>query len=398
MTEIAIAGGGIAGLAAALGLAGAGARVLVLERAPSFGELGAGLQLGPNAFRALRQLGVDVAQLSMLREIDELRLMHGVRGQMLGALPLRDKFRARFGHPYAVAHRKQLHGLLLEACGRLSNVRLRSAAGVQAFHQDGAGVTVTLDAGEQLRCDALLGADGLRSVVRYHLLGDGEPRLSGHLCYRALVDYEQFAPEARENVVTLWAAPHAHVVHYPLAGSKQLNLVATRNIGACSHEAGVAVSSEEVRAAFADFAPLPRDILRRAQNWRKWTLCDREPVSVWCDRRVALVGDAAHPMLQYAAQGACMALEDAVCIAHELGGANGDPAPAFARYNAQRWVRTARVQLASRQMGEAIYHAEGARAAVRDAMVAELTEDALLERLSWLYGGPRASEVHGYVG
>ena len=232
----------------------------------------------------------------------------------------------------------------------------------------------------------LVGADGLWSNVRRQVVGDGPPRVSGHTTYRSVIPTERMPEELRWNAATLWAGPKCHIVHYPLSGWKVFNLVVTYHNDAPEPVAGKPVAEEEVMQGFGHVHERARKIIRHGSDWRLWVLCDREPVERWVDGRTVLLGDAAHPMLQYFAQGACMALEDAVCLSHMLSSFD-DPERALEAYRAQRVVRTARVQLQSRAIGEHIYHPAGAHAQVRNAIMRAKTSEDYYGHLAWLYGG-----------
>jgi len=384
---ILVAGGGIGGLATALGLARAGLQVLVLERAAELGEVGAGIQLGPNAFHALDALGVGEAARATAIYVERLRLMDALSAAEICHIDLGEAFRARFANPYAVVHRGELHAILLRACRAEPRVMLRTGAEVAGYVQEGGSVTALLPGGEQVRGAALIGADGLWSRIRGQLVGDGPPRVSGHTTYRSVIPTEQMPEALRWNAATLWAGPKCHVVHYPLQGWKTFNLVVTCHDDAAEPVAGRPVPAEQVVAGFRHLHPMVRSIIGQGRDWRLWVLCDRDPVERWVEGRVALLGDAAHPMLQYMAQGACMAMEDAVCLARAMETHGGAVEPALAAYNAARALRTARVQLLSRAMGEHVYHPAGAHAALRNAMMAAKTQAEWRETLAWLYGG-----------
>lgn len=388
MQPILIAGGGIGGLAAALGLARRGYASIVLEQAARLAEIGAGIQLGPNAFHAFDILGVGDAARAQAVTIDKLVLMDALGDDTITEIPLDAPFRARFGNPYAVVHRADLHGVLVDACRAHDLIALRVNARVTGYDQDARTVTATLASGERVSGMALVGADGLRSAVRAQLVGDGEPRVSGHTTYRSVIPTEQMPAELRWNAATLWAGPRCHIVHYPLSGWKVFNLVVTTHNDAPAAVAGVAVSRDEVRQGFGHIADRPRRIIDSADDWKLWVLCDRDPHERWVDGRVVLLGDAAHPMLQYMAQGACMALEDAVRLAHELAAHDGDCAAAFEAYRTARLVRTARVQMASRLIGEHVYHPHGPARLVRNAILGAKTPEDHYRSLQWLYGGP----------
>ncbi|WP_176084456.1 3-hydroxybenzoate 6-monooxygenase [Martelella sp. HB161492] len=383
---ILIAGGGIGGLAAAIGLANKGLKSLVLERAPKLGEIGAGIQLGPNAFHAFDYLGVGDAARAIAVYIDNLRLMDAIDGTEITRIPLDDAFRTRFKNPYAVIHRGDLHGVFLKACEDHPLVTLRTNAEVVDYEQDGSSVTAILKDGERLSGSLLIGADGLWSNVRKKVVGDGAPRVSGHTTYRSVIPTEDMPEDLRWNAATLWAGPKCHIVHYPLRGWKLFNLVVTYHNHAPSPEAGVPVSHEEVRKGFEHVAPVARQIIERGQDWKRWVLCDRDPVDNWVDGRVVLLGDAAHPMMQYFAQGACMAMEDAVAMAHVLGEEGDDQDLALKRYQDLRYLRTARVQLQSREIGQHVYHPAGAHASLRNAVMRSKSPTDWYDIIAWLYG------------
>jgi len=382
-----IAGGGIGGLAAALGLARKGFVVTVLEKAPQLGEIGAGIQLGPNAFHCFDYLGVGDTARKMAVYIDKLRLMDALSGEEIVHIPLGEAFRKRFGNPYAVVHRGDLHGVLLNSCRDSDLIELRTSCDVTSYDQNGNGVTAILGSGERVGGAMLIGADGLWSNMRRQMLDDDPPRVSGHSTYRSVIPTEQMPEDLRWNAATLWAGPKCHIVHYPLSDWKVFNLVVTCHNDASEPVAGIPVSKDEVLRGFQHVHERARSIIEHGKDWKLWVLCDRDPVENWSQGRVTLLGDAAHPTLQYFAQGACMALEDAVCIAEMMSRHDGDPEVAFADYQSRRIVRTARIQLDSRAIGDHIYHPSGAHALVRNEIMQSLTPEDYYDRLSWLYGG-----------
>lgn len=390
-----IAGAGIGGLAAALGLAQKGVRSIVLERAPVLGELGAGIQLGPNAFHAFDYLGVGDAARGMAVFIDNLRLMDAMTGEEIMHLPLDEPFRRRFGNPYAVVHRGDLHGVFLKACRENKLIDVRTSAEVTGYEQDGGSVKAFVLGQDPVAGAALIGADGLLSKVRAQLVGDGAPRVSGHTTYRSVIPTEQMPEDLRWNAATLWAGTKCHIVHYPLSDWKVFNLVVTRHNDATEVAAGLPISAEEVRAQFAHVAPRALKVIEHGKDWKLWVLCDRPPILNWVDGRVGLLGDAAHPMLQYMAQGACMAMEDAVCLAHEVEAASADFPRALETYRQKRVHRTARVQIQSRVIGDHIYHPDGAHAALRNAIMRAMTAEEYYDSLQWIYGGTGLSERAG---
>jgi salicylate hydroxylase len=387
LEPVLIAGGGIGGLATALGLARRGLRAVVLEKSATLGEIGAGIQLGPNAFHSFDQLGVGDAARAIAVYIDRLRLMDALTGEEITHVPLDAPFRERFGNPYAVVHRGDLHGILLRACQESPLVELRTRSEVVAYDQQGPRVTARLADGGRVEGRALVGADGLWSKVRAQLANDGAPRVSGHTTYRSVIPTEDMPEDLRWNAATLWAGPKCHIVHYPLSGWKVFNLVVTFHNDAPEPVAGKPVSADEVRRGFENVHPRARGIIDCGRDWKLWVLCDRDPIERWVEGRVALLGDAAHPMMQYFAQGACMALEDAVSLAHHLAEGGEAVGEALELYRSQRLLRTARVQLQSREIGQHIYHPAGAHALVRNAMLRAKTPAQMYDVVAWLYAG-----------
>lgn len=382
---ILIAGGGIGGLAAAAGLAQKGLRSIVVEQAPELGEIGAGIQIGPNAFHCFDYLGVGEHMRSEAVYIDALRLMDAKSGEDITQIPLGEDFRTFFKNPYAVIHRADLHKVLLDACEASPLVDIRTNHRVTGYSQDGATTTLHIDGNADVVGRALIGAEGLNSPIRSQMVGDGAPRISGHTTYRSVIPTEQMPEDLRWNAATLWAGPKCHIVHYPLKGGKVYNLVVTYHRDVQEAIAGRPVTREEVMQGFEHIAPRAQQIIQHGDNWKMWVLCDRDPISNWVDGKVALLGDAAHPMLQYFAQGACMAMEDAVCLSHCFE--NFDSVEtALQEYQQMRLVRTARVQMSSRLIGEYIYHPDDAQAAVRNAVMQEKSPQDWCHELEWLYG------------
>jgi 2-polyprenyl-6-methoxyphenol hydroxylase-like FAD-dependent oxidoreductase len=384
--RVLIAGGGIGGLSAALALAQKNIASLVLEKAGQLGEIGAGIQLGPNAFHCFDRLGVGETARQMAVYIDNLRLMDSLADGEITHIDLGPAFRARYGNPYAVVHRGDLHGVLLKACREHPLIELRVSSEVLGYDQAGKSVTAKLASGDTVTGKALIGADGLWSNVRRQVVGDGGPRVSGHTTYRSVIPTAEMPEDLRWNAATLWAGPKCHIVHYPLSGWKVFNLVVTYHNDAPEPVAGKPVPAEEVRRGFTHICERAQTIIRHGKDWRMWVLCDRDPVDSWVDGRVALLGDAAHPMLQYMAQGACMAMEDGVCLADSL--ARTDTLESGLRtYRDRRVLRTARVQLMSRAMGDHVCHPDGPHAALRNAIMSAKSQTQWYEALDWLYRG-----------
>ena len=381
-----VAGGGIGGLAAALGLANKGCAVTVLEQADQFGEIGAGIQIGPNAFHAMDYLGIGDVGRARAVYIDALVMMDGMTGEQVFRGPLDEPFRRYFGNPYAVIHRADLHGAFLDACRAHEAITLVNRERVAGYENTANGARVRAASGQIYEADAVIGADGVRSKIREQLTGGDPLRVSGHVAYRAVLPIESMPEDLRWNAATLWAGPKCHMVHYPLQGWKTFNLVATfvtdiENVG--SNEPG---NREEVLSRFADIVPKARKLLEVPREWRRWVLGDRDPIGNWTDERVTLLGDAAHPTYQYFAQGACMAMEDAVCLADKFAKSGGDFAGAFQAYQDERIPRAYRVVLSSRELGR-VYHAEGVERLVRNAWLKGKTPEQFYASMQWLYGG-----------
>lgn len=386
MAKILIAGGGIGGLATALSVSRQGHQVVVLESRDSFTELGAGIQLGPNAFHALDQLGVGDEVRDRAVHIDELRFMDGTTSELVARMPLTGPYRERFGNPYAVVHRIDVYAPLLEAARAAEGIELRTGCALESYRQDQDGVTALLAGGEEVHGDALIGADGINSYVRKQLVGDGFPKVSGHTIYRSVIPMEKVPEELRWNTVTLWAGPKWHFVHYPIGSGKYLNLAATRDDNAQQAVIGAPAEQEFVLNEFPELGEIPRQLLELGEDWRAWVLCDRDPVEKWTDGRVVLIGDAAHPMLQYAAQGACQALEDAVVLGELIGTEACQFEQRFEKFTSERRERTAATQLVAREMGRQLFHQAGEGAKARNAMLAGLSAEDLYEKVEWLHG------------
>jgi len=381
-----VAGGGIGGLSAALGLANKGCTVTVLEQAAQFGEIGAGIQIGPNAFHAMDYLGVGQAGRDKAVYIDKLVMMDATTGGMVAQMPVDEPFRQRFGNPYAVIHRADLHGVLHDACMAHPAITLVNTQRVMGYENTGSGARVATESGQVFEGDGIIGCDGVRSKIREQLTGGDELRLSGHVAYRAVLPIEQMPEDMRWNAATLWAGPKCHMVHYPLQGWKTFNLVATFQTDVSDVGTNEPGTREEILSRFPNVVDRVRKVLETPTEWRRWVLGDREPIENWTDGSVTLLGDAAHPTHQYFAQGACMALEDSVCLADKIEHCGGDLHRAFQEYQAERIVRAYRVVLSSRMLGK-VYHAQGVERLIRNSVMGAKTPGQFYDGLEWLYGG-----------
>src|SRR3954447_26172834 len=385
-----IAGGGIGGLAAALALARKKFRVVVLEQAHEFGEIGAGIQLAPNAWHALDALGVGSLVKKEAVFIEHLLMMDGVSGERVIDIPLDERFARRFGNPYAVTHRADIHGSLLDGCkAQAELIELRTSTRVEDFKADDKKVLVDTTSGETLEGAALVGADGGRSVIRERIVGDKLALITGHMCYRAVLDAGDVPKDLRWAAATLWAAHNTHIVHYPLRGWKLFNLVATV-IG--KHTSGghnELALPDEVLPFFAHYCDQPLTLMRTPREYRRWMLLHREPVDNWTRGRVTLLGDAAHFMLQYMAQGAAMAMEDAVCLGACADAFDGEFEKVFQEYQKRRIVRASRVQVSANHLVGMIFHVpDGLERQIRNDIYRGRSAERYYDALEWLFTAP----------
>ncbi len=379
-----VAGGGIGGLAAALALTRRGFSVKVLEQAPEIGEIGAGIQLGPNAFAAFEALGIGAKAHGRAVYCDEMVMHDALDETLVGRIPVGEAFRQRFGNPYAVIHRADVHLSLLEGAQETGRIELLTSTQGTRVEQDANGVTVFDAKGGCHQGIALIGADGVKSSVREQYVGDAA-RVSGHVVYRAVVDKKDFPADLRWNAAAIWVGPNCHLVHYPLRGGEQYNVVVTfhsRDTEAWSVREG---SKAEVESYFQGICPRARQLIELPKSWKRWATADREPIAQWTFGRATLLGDAAHPTLQYLAQGACMAMEDAVTLGESLRVHRNDFSKAFELYQRSRVARTARVVLSAREMGR-IFHAQGVERLVRNELWKGRTPERFFDAMEWLYG------------
>ncbi|MGB6537868.1 MAG: FAD-dependent monooxygenase [Xanthobacteraceae bacterium] len=391
---IIIAGGGLGGLTAALALARRGSAVCVLEGAPEFGAIGFGIQFGPNVFHALDRIGVSAAVLEKADEPPAVLMIDALNGKEVTRVATgTPAFRARFKYPYIIIHRIDLHNVLLDACRRDPLITLVGDAMVARFEENGHGVTVTTEDGRSFQGALLVGADGIRSRTRAQLLADGEPRRNGFMAFRTIVPMADVAADVPRDSVALWGGPSGHLVHYPLRHGTLFNIAATFRRSANSERGDVAAYRAEVDQAYRDAHPTMKALLAMLDLGRRQAVGDRDPIRHWHKGRVVLLGDAAHPTLQSLAQGACMAIEDGVCLADCIAAAGGDYPAAFEQFERGRAARTARVTLESRYIWD-VYHADGIAREVYWQMLGERDETATFQCLAWLYDGFGTSGPH----
>ncbi len=398
--QILISGGGIGGIAAALAASRAGCDVRLFERTPAFSEVGAGIQLGPNVTRVLHGWDLADALAAVAAWPERLQVRSAVSSHLLGELRLGADMLARYGAPYLTLHRADLQALLFNALGQYHDAKWHLNRAVTAFSQTPQSVTVQIEGGtdvegRNVEGDVLVASDGLWSCVRQQLLGDGPPRATGHLAYRGLVLQQDLPENLRSQNVTAWLGPNLHVVQYPVRGGEWLNVVAivqgslADDFENWEHKPDGTANAAALLKTTAGSCSALQNLLAAVHDWRLWALHDRPPMQGALQHalgRVALLGDAAHPMRPYLAQGAGMAIEDAAELGYVLKLAR-DPAfdgpTLLQRYALNRWQRNARVQARSMRNGN-IFHASGPMRWGRD-MAMKLLGEKLLD-LPWLYG------------
>jgi 2-polyprenyl-6-methoxyphenol hydroxylase-like FAD-dependent oxidoreductase len=392
---ILIVGGGLGGAAAALALGRKGFRVCVLEQAPEFGVIGYGIQLGPNVFSMFDRLGVTDAVLAQSITPKAILMIDSADAGVIARIPTGASFRERFKRPYIVIHRVDLHRVLLEACRALSNIELIPSTSVSAFEDLGDHVRVTTEDKRAIEGAALIGADGLHSTVRDQMHNEGAPRMIGYVAHRTIVPIADVRAEVCREEVVLWSGPGFHIVHYPLRAGTLFNIVAVFKTSTYADKGDITRYRAELDRTYSDSHPSMKALLAMMDLERRWPISDRDPIRHWSKGRVTLLGDAAHPTLQTLAQGACMAIEDGVCLAELMDPNNGDFEGAFRQYESARYLRTARVQFESRYHWENFYHLGGIEREVARQAWTGRTEQDVYQCLAWLYDGfvlPEKSE------
>ncbi|RZL93634.1 MAG: FAD-dependent oxidoreductase [Variovorax sp.] len=388
--HILIAGGGIAGLTSALALARRRHRIDLLEQAVAFAEVGAGIQLGPNVTRRLQSLGVWEALTRVAARPEALVVRSATGGGQIARMPLGNAMLQSYGAPYLCVHRADLHALLLAAVRGSGAVTLTTGARITQVVARGDLVCASSTGTRAWEGDALIGADGLWSTVRSSVMGDASPpRATGHTAWRALVDQSALPAALRSTQISVWLGPRLHAVAYPVRRGSALNVVVLAEAAPVgdARDWDQATSLSALQAATGRTVAGLQALLEAVPSWRAWTLSDRPPLTgpqQMAGERIALVGDAAHPMLPYLAQGAGMAIEDGVALADALDGSETAEVPAaLARYAEARWQRNAQVQARALRNGE-IFHATGLVRVGRDAALRLL--GARLLDVPWLYG------------
>jgi len=383
--QVLIVGGGIGGLAAALALSRRGIASQVIEQTAQFKEIGAGIQLGPNVFWMFERLGLVEAINALAVFPNNLIMMDSITGEEVTRIALGDPFRKKFKKPYALIHRADLHRVLLEACRASDLIRLDASQKIVAVEETGDGVAARTENGGEYRGAALIGADGIWSTIRQIVVGDGKPDVAGHITYRAVLPTAEMPEQFRWRDMVIWAGEKVHLVHYPLRTGELFNLVAVFHSDRYQEGWDSFGDPAELHERFARTCAPVRTLLGKIESWRMWVLCDRPPIKEWSRGRITLLGDAAHPMLQYLAQGACMSIEDAVCLADKAVETDRDYEAAFRAYQQARYLRTGRVQIMARVYGE-FFHAGGVAKELRNLMLGARSPEDAMAGMEWLYG------------
>jgi salicylate hydroxylase len=387
---IIIVGGGIGGLCAALALGQSGWRVRVLEQAPQFGAIGYGIQLGPNVPPMLARIGVrdDVIAASVLP--GRVLMLDAFDGEPVTVVNTGPEFRARYGgNPYLVIHRVDLHNILVAACKAQNNISLDEDACVTGHEDHGDHVVVTTADGRRIEGAVVIGADGIRSRMRDGIMGASEPAQTGYVAHRTIVPIERAPAGVPRDDVVLWGGEGFHIVHYPLRDKTIFNIVAVFETATYGEKMDTEAYRAELDRTYAKSQPAMREMIAMLDLDRRWPIGDRKPQRGWSKGRAVLMGDAAHATLQSYAQGAGMAIEDAIVLAALIDQCKGDFTTAFAAFERTRLTRTARIQLESRHLWDRYYHLGGIDAQVRNEAERARSDEDVWRCLDWIYRGAK---------
>ncbi|MFN3350938.1 FAD-dependent monooxygenase [Pseudorhodoplanes sp.] len=383
-----VVGGGLGGAMAALALARKGFDILLLEEAEEFGVIGYGIQLGPNVFWMLDRLGVADAVLAVALRPKAMVMYDWIDGGVIARIPTGESFLQRFRKPYVVIHRVDLHKVLLDACRALHNVQMLPNTPVKSFADLGDRVRVDIADGRHYEGAALIGADGIRSTIRQQMTNEGPPRSLGYVAHRTIVPMSEVNFDVDTDNVVMWSGDGFHIVHYPLRDHTLFNVVTVfRTLDMAPSDTDS--PHPDLARVYRDSHPTMKKLWGMMDLSRRgWVSGDRDPIRHWSRGRVTLLGDAAHPTLQSLAQGACMAIEDAVCLAGLLDDLSGDAVEsAFRQYVDARYLRTARVQYESRYLWDNVYHVGGIEREVMRQVWENKSEQEMFDCVAWLYDG-----------
>jgi salicylate hydroxylase len=385
-----IAGGGIGGLAAALALAQAGRRSIIVERRAEWSEAGAGIQISPNGVRALQRLGVAPKLEPSVASPREIVVRDAATARVLQRLPLGDWISARHGAPYWLAHRRDLQAALVAAVEAEPLIGVVHGFEVTSYEVRAEQVLVHARDGRSIEGAMLVGADGVFSRVRQQLFAPRAPRFSGRTAARTVVTAPDLANSEAfiaPDATGVWLAPGAHVVHYPVRAGREIAVVVVRTETWKAHGWSEPVGAQEMEAALESVAPAFARALGKGRDWRRWALFETEPLARWSQGNVTILGDAAHPTLPFLAQGGVLALEDAVTLGAFVGRAFGydEIAASLAAYETARLDRSRRIVAAARRNG-LVFHLSGPAAFARNAAMRMLSGDRVMAGYDWVYG------------
>jgi salicylate hydroxylase len=392
---ILVVGGGLGGASVSLALARKGFRVRLIEQAPEFGVIGYGIQLGPNVFPMFERLGIaDVVRAQAIVPTS-LLMLDSVDGGRIMSIPTGASFERRFKHPYILIHRVDLHRILLDACEKETNIELMPLTAIASYEATDEGVRLHTKDGRTIDGAALIGADGLGSTVRQQMRGEVGLRMVGFVAHRTIVPMADVPAGVYPDKMVMWSGPGFHMITYPLRNSTLFNIVAVFGTSTYAERGDIAGYRAELDRTYRDSHPTMKSLLAMMDLERRWAISDRDPIRHWSQGRVTLLGDAAHPTLQSLAQGACMAIEDAVTLAECVEQGDGDLASAFRAYESARYLRTARVQYESRYLWDSFYHVGGIEREVMRQHASARTEDDVFDCVAWLYDGSPLSARQG---